>query len=221
VAVVIGYLGGKILMVSQKFLYKESIRKCTAFLKLNKIVSPRFITYAETVDAYDRNLISRVRGGSTVGMATGIYASHPLLGSTVYVNLAKCAQPVLKPGARRWSYPCWKTDRTPMGVVAHEVGHHVSAAFRTSRKIPLICGMWRIAARGKRVTGYEPCLEEAIAETLRLFILNPALLEAAIPSRYTFLTDVLGLKPSEPRDWQEVLGNHAGYVQAGERWITK
>lgn len=206
-------------MMSQKFLYEESVKRCVAFLKLNRVAEPRFITYAEVTDSYDRNLVSRVRGGSTVGMATGIYTKHPRLGPTVYVNLAKCAQPILNPGFRRWSYPCWKTDRTPMGVVAHEVGHHVSASLRSSQKI--IREKWNVAARGKRVTGYEPCPEEAMAETLRMFILNPTLLEAAIPRRYTFLIDVLGLRPSESRNWQEVLGNYPEYVVAGAHWIRK
>ncbi len=73
--------------------------------------------------------------------------------------------------------------------------------------------------RSKVITSYEPNLHESFAETSRLFILNPDLLEQGSPERFKFLTNV-GLKTSETRDFRQVL-DHPDYIQAAENWIRK
>lgn len=232
----------------QQELYTEAVRRCKIFLKHNKLSVPRFVTYeecelrhkqaAQGSDAvykdalHDVRLTRRLEGGATVGMASGFYHLHPTHGPTCYVNLAKTALPVLKPAVRSWSYPAWKTDRTAMGVVAHEVGHHVveevSKRFtQEPRKkvtkewsaelvLAELREKWATVIKGRQVSGYEPTPGEAAAETLRLFILNPSLLQEALPKRWSFLTEELRLKPSELRHWRKVLkGASAAYLEAG------
>lgn len=192
-------------------LYTESVRRCKVFLKKNKLPLPRFVTYEECElrhkqaasgseaaykDAlHDVRLTRRLQGGSTVGMATGFYRCHPTHGPTCYINLGKTAVPVFHPAVRNWSFPCWKTDRTAMGVVAHEVAHHVASAvserFNEEERAALRA-KWVVVLRGKKVSGYEPIPEEAAAETLRLFILNPSLLQEAVSKRWSFLAEELG-----------------------------
>lgn len=218
-------------------LYDESVRRCKKFMKLNKFDLPRFVTYEECERAYaknppskaalhDSNLVRRLQGGATVGMATGFHHKHPTHDWTVYVNLAKCAEPVFNPGMRRWSFPCWKTDRTAMGVVAHEVGHNVAVQLtgraKTQDRIAELRAKWAAAAaKGKSVTGYELTLEESAAETLRLFILNPSLLKEAVPRRYDHFVSELSLRTSEPRHWREVLEDAPQeYIKAAERWTA-
>lgn len=110
-----------------------------------------------------------------------------------------------------------------MGVVAHELGHHVQETMTAAgTATPAHGEQWRelIQRYRKQMSGYEPVPSEAMSETMRLFILNPDLLRRAIFPRYEFLVDELGLKPSEKRGWREVLGAaHPTYIAAAERWI--
>lgn len=110
------------------------------------------------------------------------------------------------PGNRQWSYPGYRVDRTGVGVVCHETGHYLDNIFKISQtgKFPY---------RGERITSYEPSLSEAVAETLRLFILNPCLLHLYAPERCEFLVNYIGLKPHIDADWYEVL------AKAPDRYI--
>jgi hypothetical protein len=110
----------------------------------------------------------------------------------VLVDPAACAVPA-KGAARQWSFPAYAIDRTPVGVVAHEVGHHVDAAMG----YPSSAQEWQHPLiEREHISGYEPNASERWAETLRLFILNPALLRRWRPRRYSYLTITLGLLPS-------------------------
>lgn len=213
-------------------LYQHGIKLSIKFCKKNSISLPTFMTYDELVarDGMpieykgDESSIS-VRfaqkvmpHAAVVGANTGLY--H---GGIIFVNVAVTALPVENPGMRRWSYPGWKTDRTAVGVVAHELGHHVDACLAKLQGEYSASSSpeWREVLRqhSKRVSGYEPVLAEAWAETLRLFILNPTLLKFALPQRYRFVTENCALVLSERRPWREVLNNHPAYCAAGERWI--
>jgi hypothetical protein len=204
-------------------LYLEGLRLALRFLKKNRIAEPVFMTYDEALsirptESTPLRLLAKVSGGPAVGSGTGLY-SH----GYVFVNVPATALPVEKPGYRNWSYPGWKTDRTAVGVVAHELGHYVEHQFQKEGR--LIYGkhgeLWRevIVKNRKRISGYEPVPSEAWAETMRLFILNPDLLRHAIPARYEFIRAV-GLKPSERRNWYEVIPNQR-YWETGERWILQ
>lgn len=62
--------------------------------------------------------------------------------------------------------------------------------------------------------------DEAGAESLRLFILNPDLLYRAIPKRYEFICG-LGLKPIERlmrKGYKKVLQNEA-YFAAADKFV--
>lgn len=213
-------------------LFRKGIETCARFLELNAMPTPEYLTYEEALREenlnhadHERRFACRVldrhtRGPMRLqGTGTGLY-TH----GYVFVNLAVTAAPVQIPSFRSWSWPGWKTDRTACGVVAHEVGHHVTEKLNsrtTPKERVVLREKWASAARGKRVSGYEPTLEEAGAETLRLFILNPALLRDALPRRYAFLFRSLGLKPLPDllnRGWRKVLAND-NYFDAAERWI--
>lgn len=98
------------------------------------------------------------------------------------------------PGGRQWSYPGYKIDRTGIGVVAHEAGHWVDSYFRIHKNFP----------KGERITGYEPNVYEAVAESMRLFILNPCLLYLIAPKRCEHILNC-GVKPLVDDDWDTVL----------------
>jgi hypothetical protein len=209
-------------------MYLNGLELSKAFLKHNKIPNPNFFTYTEARNlpeaAYAVKLLRRVQDGPLVGTKTGLYTS-----GYVFVNVPVTAAPVHFPSQRCWSWPGYKVDRTACGVVAHEVGHYLEDCLEAQgRLIPAVHGPeWRsiinndsraYRSRKKKVSGYEPVPSEAWAESLRLFILNPDLLQRGIPERYNYILHC-GLKPSESRLWYQVIDNNA-YFKAAESWIN-
>jgi hypothetical protein len=211
-------------------LYQEGLRLARKFLKVNRIPDPLFYTYEEawswsTHDDQDKHalrLLRKVADGPLVGTMTGLYSERH-----IFVNVPVTAWPVQKPQARSWSWPGWKTDRTAMGVVAHELGHYLEDWLQRKDRMTKTDGAdWQdiianknkqYRSRKKQVSGYEPVPSEAWAESCRLFILNPDLLQKAIPERYKFISKFL--KPSETRHWFNVL-NNPNYFAAAERWMN-
>ncbi len=119
-----------------------------------------------------------------------------------------------KPGTG-YSWPGHISDRTIKGVLAHELGHHVHESSPQknwiSRNFPI---------SGGRITGYEPNVFESFAETFRLFLLNPTLLEEGRPIRHQFMTDLF-LKSPEIRTWDVVLeGIPDRMISRIPKWIN-
>jgi len=140
--------------------------------------------------------------GFSGGYGCGWYRSYSINRPFPFMKIAvkACARPAVGV-ARSWSFPGYKTDRTPVGVIAHETGHHIDA----------MLGILRHGANDlqhvvkQKITSYEPNTSELIAETLRLFILNPDLLSIVAPDRFWYMRHVVGLVPSEERDCLAVL----------------
>lgn len=202
-------------------LYLEGIEKARRFLRKNGIDEPIFCTYkqVETTQKVSQRTKDYFRRATTngriQGTGTGLYYE-----GTVFVNVEVTALPVKRPGMRNWSYPGYKVDRTAIGVVAHEVGHYVEEWLRRHNRIDLSWGKkWidLIQSSKKMVSGYEPVPDEAWAESMRLFVLNPDLLRRGIPARYRFIRD-LGLKRSILDEWDVVLDNDA-YHMAAAKWM--
>lgn len=132
----------------------------------------------------------------------------------VHTNLAACAPPTRTPGFA-WSFPGYKADLTPVGVVCHEVGHHVDDLFGHPSLVS-----W---ATEPPVSGYEPDRGERLAEAVRLLGTNPDLLRCGRPRRWTTLVDVLGLVPAHDLPWEEVLrsrGAHEKHLRAAGNWVA-
>lgn len=211
---------------SKEACYQRGIELTKKFLRANGLPIPTFHRYTDTMQTKHAMMLRRfLRHKIIQGTGTGFYQDD-----TVFVNIPVLANPVKRPQFSSWSYPCYKIDRTGVGVVAHEVGHHVESLltrgprpFRRPTNInKTMANEWRYIVREgeKQVSSYEPRPSEAWAETLRLFILNPNLLELAIPLRYAFLVGTVGLQPSERRNYRDVL-IHPAYIAAAERWISK
>ncbi len=102
---------------------------------------------------------------------------------------------------RAWSYPGYTVDRTPFGVIAHELAHHVDHAHGPNggtygRK-------WLVETQDKPISGYHGNANEWFAEMFRLFVTNPDLLAWMRPKTYTLMRSQW--VPVEHRNWQAVL----------------
>lgn len=201
--------------ITKQELFNMGVELSRKFLSVNDLYVPTYVTYEEVFATYpqnswERRCLERMQRGPGQGYGTGYYNWN-----TCFVNLKKAAHPVMRPGCSSWSFPCYKIDREPCGVVAHETGHHVDKVLG----YPARGTTWaRVVKHSQAITSYEPNLDESWAETLRLFILNPDLLRQASTPRYKFVTS--GLKPSETRDFRAVL-DHPTYIAQAERWIAK
>ena len=139
--------------------------------------------------------------------------------STIHICLPKCAS--IGTSGRQWSYPGYVVDRTPYGVLAHELGHHVDVLRGTDKKAywsDFSAGMRRVSGE-PATTGYAPNDAEWFAEIFRLWTTNPDLL-CRIRPRVAGELDKLYKSP-ETRPWEEVLKDAPQRtVAAAERKVS-
>ena len=107
----------------------------------------------------------------------------------IVVCLAKCASPCTDSQARNWNWPGNTVDREPLGVVCHELGHHVdyNAGKRRGAYSSEYSEMVMEHANEKPISSYAPNPAEWFAEMFRLFMLNPKLLQLLRPHTYSLL----------------------------------
>lgn len=125
--------------------------------------------------------------------------------NNIYITVSKCAH--IGRGGPAWSYPGYIIDRTPYGVLQHELGHHVEELN------PCIAEtMWNESKCEQKITNYCPNISEWFAEHFRLFVTNPHLHKLFRPKTHRLLSKLFTY--IEDKSWQEVLNN------APERTIT-
>jgi hypothetical protein len=202
-----------------EFLQLQTVDDLGGLLKFHTYqeVADGAVPSCRAVDFFKRSTNLRSYGAAQNGPARGRYTGLYYMGRA-FVNVPTTALPVQHPQIHSWSWPRWKTDRTAVGVCAHETGHFLVHALTLDMR------SWSEELKRqpkKPVSGYAPTAEEQFAETARLFILNPDLLRKAVPWRYIWLIGAAGLKPVPHllrRGWHKILSNPA-YDQAAERWI--
>lgn len=123
----------------------------------------------------------------------------------IHIALHRCAHPGT--AGRAWSWPGYVIDRTPHGVMAHELGHHVDHVL--SGQKGSYGGDFSVKLRAKtgepKLTNYCPNDWEWFAEIFRLFVTNPDLLARVRPRTFREIEAVL--KPVEERPWESVLAD--------------
>lgn len=119
---------------------------------------------------------------------------------TIHICLEHCASIGL--GGPAWSYPGYVIDRTPYGVLQHELGHHVDV-FHGSNKGKYYSEFsvdLRKRSGDSPLTGYCPNNAEWFAEMFRLFVTNPDLLRLLKPNTYHEIISV-GFKAYFQEEW--------------------
>lgn len=122
----------------------------------------------------------------------------------IHIALSKCAHPGT--AGASWSWPGYVIDRTPHGVIAHELGHHVDHVRSTIKGAygGDFSTRMRVWSGESKLTNYCPNDWEWFAEMFRLFVTNPDLLKAVRPKTHKLILEA-GLVPVEERLWDEVL----------------
>ena len=104
-----------------------------------------------------------------------------------------------------WSYPGYKIDRTPYGVVQHELGHPVD--YLRSKVKGAYGGDFSVKLREitgeEKISGYCPNDWEWFAEIFRLYVTNSDLLRIMRPRTYAKLKDIY--RPVVDAPWRVVL----------------
>jgi hypothetical protein len=109
----------------------------------------------------------------------------------VAINPEKCAN------VGKFSFPGAVCDRTPYGVIQHELGHYMAHLDFRLKNL-------RRETTDKPITSYCPNNEEWFAEMHRLFVTNSELLRTIRPDTYFYMTRV-NLKPVRFGLWEEEL----------------
>lgn len=164
---------------SKQDLYKRGTDHVLKFVDVNRI---KPITLVEETN------IKELYG------ACGYYRN-----SVIHIDIKACAH--IGTAGMAWSYPGYIVDRTPYGVLAHELGHHVDVAH--GRVPGKLSGPMRAETRDVAITSYTPNDNEWFAEIFRLFVTNPDLLSKIRPKMFTKLRDMF--TPVETRSWDAVI----------------
>lgn len=123
--------------------------------------------------------------------------------NTTTICLKKCAG--IGYAGQQWSYPGYTVDRTPYGVVQHELGHHVDVlmSVRTGAYYGDFSQDMRKRADEEPITTYCPNDGEWFAEMFRVFVTNPDLLLRLRPRTHAEM--MKRLAPVFTDTWRERL----------------
>ena len=167
-------------VISKSKLFEQGCELLTAFCNLNRIEIPKVVVVEPEEWMY--RVCAYYRSG------------------IIYINVKRCAQIGL--GGRAWSYPGYVIDRTPYGVLQHELGHHVDVLYgkNKGKYYSEFSANLRRESLEAPLTGYCPNDAEWFAEMFRLFVTNPNLLHKLKPKTYHGLASK-GFKPYFKDDW--------------------
>jgi hypothetical protein len=138
----------------------------------------------------------------------------------IHICVPKCAE--IGGAGMQWSYPGYTVDRTPYGVVQHELGHHADVQRSTRRGN--YYGDFGIAMRAnsgeKPITTYCPNDAEWFAEMFRVYVTNPDLLLQLRPRTHRELRKCF--EPVFTDTWRERLKDApARTIKAAERKVEE
>jgi hypothetical protein len=118
-----------------------------------------------------------------------------------------CAYPAAEAAVRNWSWPGSTIDRTPYGVVAHELGHHVDMLLSRCKGSYFgdFSQKLRVESGEEQITSYAPNDGEWWAEMFRLFVTNHALLYCVRPRTWELI--IKRFSPVSSHNWLDEMRN--------------
>lgn len=160
----------------------------------------------------DSNKVDRPKIEPCLGSPTfGVCAYYR--DGVIHIWVKSCAEIGL--AGRQWSWPGYVVDRTPYGVLAHELGHHVDKAH--GARGGKLSHAWRVLDP-EPLTSYCPNNNEWFAELFRLFVTNPDLMRHVRPKIFGHFLNVWPVT-AEHRPWQVVLEGSVRHQNAAQNKI--
>lgn len=168
-------------------IYKYGIERILEFCDANKIIFPQFLPCEKKGWDFD---------------AVAYYRPY-----YIKICIEKCSNLSGFTRSRNWNWPGSTTDKTPYGVLAHELGHHIDYIFSDQKGKYFGDFSKKLCDKTgeKPISGYNPNHAEWFAEIFRLFTTNHALLKILRPNTYKEL-EIL-FKPISNLDWKIALGD--------------
>jgi len=117
---------------------------------------------------------------------------------------------------RQWSYPGYCVDRTPFGVLQHELGHYVDRQHGAAGGT--LSHLWH-AVDPRSLTSYCPNNNEWFAEWFRLFVTNPHLVYVLRPALFALFDKQW--RSVETRPWFRILESAPRQLQAASKRIQR
>ena len=172
-------------MFTKEELLKRGQKLIKRFCKLNKISEPKVNVMTEH------------------NWAVGACAYYRP--ETITICLSKCQHPCGEKRNRNWSWPGNTVDRTPYGVLAHELGHHCDYLTGETKYSysSNYCEEVMAASGETQLTGYCDNPAEWFAEMFRLFVTNPLLLQKIRPKTFSLISEKF--KPLKFTSWKHGL----------------
>lgn len=123
--------------------------------------------------------------------------------TAIHIAPHRCAH--IGTAGRSWSYPGYVIDRTPYGVIQHELGHHVDRLLSGSKGSygGDFSSTLRAGTKEEKITNYCPNDWEWFAEIFRLFVTNSDLLKLIRPRTHEELAS--RFTPAVDAPWRDVL----------------
>lgn len=137
--------------------------------------------------------------------------------NNIYVGVPLCAHQ-----NPNYSWAAYISDRTPLGVIQHELGHYVDEVrsnkpnIYTRERSGNFSDVIRAESKEPAITSYAPDTMEWFAEIFRLFVTNPDLLKLIRPKAYEALIRHK-LEPIEYKDYKSVLEEYRAPPKIFER----
>lgn len=174
-------------MYSKLSLYKTGLNLIKEFCEANTITVPDVV----------------------LQHTTGFSACAYYRPTYIVIGLSQCASCCSDTQVRNWNWPGSVTDRTPYGVLAHELGHHCDVISSVDQSEHKYIGTYsKTVYEGsgeKPITSYCPNYGEWFAEMFRLFVTNPNLLKQIRPKTYKLIR--AKFLPIKELPWRERLGS--------------
>lgn len=185
--------------IDREALYQRGLELAEKFCAANDMPMPAIKRLARTDRLYQ--------------LATcAFYRPH-----TITIMVEKCA--VRGMGGRAWSWPGYAIDRTPYGVIQHELGHHVDELFFRAPDSVLSRRLHGESAGEAPLTGYVGTDKreltfymEWFAENFRLFVTNPDLSRHLRP-RFFRAMQAAGFVVVVAGTWDQVLVEHGATMR--------
>jgi Mlc titration factor MtfA (ptsG expression regulator) len=135
----------------------------------------------------------------------------------ILISVRACA--IVGAGLRRaWSYPGYTVDRTPFGVLCHELAHHVDGAHGAAGG--RFGRAWMAETGEKPITSYAPNPNEWFAEMFRVYLGNPDLLAQLRPATFARLAAEWPTR-IETRSWRAVLAGSHRHLAVAEKRVAE